>query len=881
MEIPEIEYRPEAPSVKFAPVQQVDVTAAMQDNHNRSIQDMNQRLQQMERNAAVKLKNAKDQAFPVEKLAQFSKTIQSFMQDRIDKNKKDAENEASWLAFTEGVPSDPVFDENEKQINKIGFDINMRADVYERQTGDIETAERVRNLSGKRNYTFLAKKTLETGKVFGSFMDANKYNEEFAVNGYTLASAPDQPTRQAVAAKMVAAYIRPFSGMNKSFLGKYLFPGMQSGMSAAIASAAEANAKLLRENRRDAALTAFRNSPSPEGMMELDRLLRNDRYDNKTIRTYIIDEMTQVDSDAVFERLMNTPYGPNGMAFQLQYKKEAAELRVNREAYQQRVVQAAEMDLDTRDREELLKVQELVASDFAKDGELNANPERLEEMRDGAIALNYSKTAAYLNSMIAETAYMKNSTTVREQYEAQMQAGIMPSNKEILENPALSKQDKQALLGKAGSSGGQEPVSDLAKGHKQEIDAAIKQRGGYTQAGSRDPSIPGMKNRAWREYKQVYARELAANGGDTEAAAEAAMKDFYAKFGDDKYKGLYALNSGEVGPGKAFKYKNYDTTGELSTAIDPMSQIREKTQGSTAFMTIGEALNEPDLYGGEDVQLQNLQKTFTTTGRIGVIPPVYYQLQQQLGGKVSIMDLVNRRLEANGLPTLPKELNDTVKSIENVFDDETYKDVCYKPNSTKTDRCLINMGEEPIYSTTLPTNVASDIEFLQEVSAMAGRIGISEADLMAVMAFETRNTFSPSIPNAKKSGAIGLIQFMPGTAIELGTTTEALAQMSRVEQLKYVEKYLVNKGIKPGAKLDDLYMTVLFPAAVGQPDNFVLFGNGALDGYGLDSVSWEKNKGLDSNGDDSVTKAEAAAKVMQYRNPNPWRRPNNMRPELQ
>ena len=39
-------------------------------------------------------------------------------------------------------------------------------------------------------------------------------------------------------------------------------------------------------------------------------------------------------------------------------------------------------------------------------------------------------------------------------------------------------------------------------------------------------------------------RELAANGGNTEAAAQAAMSDFKAKFGNDKFKGEYALNTG-------------------------------------------------------------------------------------------------------------------------------------------------------------------------------------------------------------------------------------------------------------------------------------------------------------------------------------------------
>ena len=63
------------------------------------------------------------------------------------------------------------------------------------------------------------------------------------------------------------------------------------------------------------------------------------------------------------------------------------------------------------------------------------------------------------------------------------------------------------------------------------------------------------------------------------------------------------------------------------------------------------------------------------------------------------------------------------------------------------------------------------------------------SDLMACMAFESGETFSPSIKNAAGSGATGLIQFMPSTAVGLDTTTAQLAQMTATEQLEYVRRY--------------------------------------------------------------------------------------------
>lgn len=96
--------------------------------------------------------------------------------------------------------------------------------------------------------------------------------------------------------------------------------------------------------------------------------------------------------------------------------------------------------------------------------------------------------------------------------------------------------------------------------------------------------------------------------------------------------------------------------------------------------------------------------------------------------------------------------------------------------------------------------IAKDNEFLAEVHAMADRLGTSAQWIIDVMGHETDGTFSPSIPNNK--GAVGLIQFYPGTPERLGTTSAKLAKMSRKEQLKYVEKYLtpykadLGKGIE-------------------------------------------------------------------------------------
>lgn len=142
--------------------------------------------------------------------------------------------------------------------------------------------------------------------------------------------------------------------------------------------------------------------------------------------------------------------------------------------------------------------------------------------------------------------------------------------------------------------------------------------------------------------------------------------------------------------------------------------------------------------------------------------------------------------------------------------------------------------------------------FKQKLIAIARRLEMDPNHLMAVIAFETGRSFDPAIVNRAGSGATGLIQFMPATAKALGATTRKLAAMGALEQLDYVEAYL-----RPYAgRMKDVssaYMAVLYPRAVGKPDDHVLFRKG--------SRAYKQNRGLDVNGNGHVTKAEASERV--------------------
>jgi hypothetical protein len=101
------------------------------------------------------------------------------------------------------------------------------------------------------------------------------------------------------------------------------------------------------------------------------------------------------------------------------------------------------------------------------------------------------------------------------------------------------------------------------------------------------------------------------------------------------------------------------------------------------------------------------------------------------------------------------------------------------------------------------------------------------------------------------SGATGLIQFMPSTARNLGTTIAALKGMSFQEQIKYVIKYF---GEKAGLRsLEDTYLKVFYPAAIRMSLDDVVAREG--------EAVYTQNKGFDTTGKGYITKRDITTTI--------------------
>ena len=169
-----------------------------------------------------------------------------------------------------------------------------------------------------------------------------------------------------------------------------------------------------------------------------------------------------------------------------------------------------------------------------------------------------------------------------------------------------------------------------------------------------------------------------------------------------------------------------------------------------------------------------------------------------------------------------------------------------------------------IYESNVPASYRT--EFIAKVKSVCASLGMDPNWLMAIIYWESARTFSPSITNS--IGATGLIQFMPSTAAELGTTTAALRSMSAVQQLDWVYKYykmwFKRLGISKPNGYIDAYLIIFWPRAVNKGDDFVIQAANLPA-----SLIASQNPAFDINRDRKITVGEIK-KVMLSKLPSAW-----------
>ena len=205
---------------------------------------------------------------------------------------------------------------SEKEFQKTGQQMDQRANNYQRDTGDYEGAERIRELSGWKKYYYEKARAEQAGKGFGAWLNENS-TRQVPVNGKMVSlKQANAEQRAAVVAYLSSEFMQPFQGYNKSFLGKYLFPGMQKGQASTMAALSAERQKLIKANQLDEAGVLFRNNVTAEGAQQFRNTLLAQGFSNAEIRQKMLENASTV---AQVEAIGAIEFGGNGKTFAENY----------------------------------------------------------------------------------------------------------------------------------------------------------------------------------------------------------------------------------------------------------------------------------------------------------------------------------------------------------------------------------------------------------------------------------------------------------------------------------------------------------------------------------------------------------------------------------
>jgi hypothetical protein len=163
-----------------------------------------------------------------------------------------------------------------------------------------------------------------------------------------------------------------------------------------------------------------------------------------------------------------------------------------------------------------------------------------------------------------------------------------------------------------------------------------------------------------------------------------------------------------------------------------------------------------------------------------------------------------------------------------------------------------------------PAPWTTDVAFLDAVKSISGQLGFnSYLELLAAMYLESAFTMDPAIYGGDGKHFVGLIQFGPPAAKEVGFTQAQLAQMTRPEQTSGpVLKYMLARKKEyriTTFRLCDVYSMINWPATTGQDLTTVCYSgtNGLPNGrktiWKDEIIAYNANKSLDIGNKGYVT----------------------------
>jgi len=309
----------------------------------------------------------------------------------------------------------------------------------------------------------------------------------------------------------------------------------------------------------------------------------------------------------------------------------------------------------------------------------------------------------------------------------------------------------------------------------------------------------------------------------------------------------FNLNSAAVNLGGSESFLIYGNKTSIGSGQLVMSADGKLTVSSGGAMTVsGSTIDINGGSGGNSISMPTLEKNkLADTTFDDKTTKLWYSVPQSVDSVVTILPSHEPWVRTGTPAPTTKSVSSSVCAPKTAGVPGSY--TLPAANGNSNDKGKVN---------GVPTPWSTDKAFIAKVQSVATSINANYIDLLACMANETGATFDPGLVNS--IGATGLIQFLSSTATGLGTSTATLKTLSRVDQMDWVLKFFQAQRLNqkaPTPKLQDLYLCIYWPAAVGKPDSYIVNPAG--------SKQATQNKSLQA-ADGSITCASVGAAAAKW-----------------
>ena len=281
----------------------------------------------------------------------------------------------------------------------------------------------------------------------------------------------------------------------------------------------------------------------------------------------------------------------------------------------------------------------------------------------------------------------------------------------------------------------------------------------------------------------------------------------------------FNLNSAQVNLGASESFLAFGAKMNIGGSTLTVSSDGKLAVSSGGAMTVsGSTIDINGGSGGNSISMPTLQKNkLADTTFDDKTTKLWYSVPQSVDSVVTILPSHEPWTRTGTPAPITKQTSSSVCAPKTATAPGNY--TLPAPNNNKLDNGKVKGS---------PAGWTTDKPFIEKVQQISQALNLNYIDMLACMHLETGGTMDPAITNSL--GYTGLIQFGTPAATLCGTTTAALRELDRVSQCDFVQKYFIGNRLNqkaPNPRLVDLYLTILWPAAIGKPDDFVIFPAGS------------------------------------------------------